>query len=189
MISSCHGLFVPLLWCSHHVGDHLQEDLAKFGYRSEREIEKIKKIPAIYIYILATFWNLLFKYDDFRIFFFLRNLWLWHIQFFNTKNTFVWVALDFLLSPREAERLAFAIELIHQVFGEEDKSTFHLGRIGMWAGASETGSWGFCSALAALPWISTIWKNSSKHDKYFVQEDIISIKMFWVLLTLEASGK
>jgi hypothetical protein len=49
--------------------DHLQEDLAKFGYRSERKIEKFKKNPAIYIYILATCWNLLFKYDDFWIFF------------------------------------------------------------------------------------------------------------------------
>jgi hypothetical protein len=44
-------LFVPLLGCSHHVGDHVQEDLAKFGYGSERKIEKFKKNPAIYIYI------------------------------------------------------------------------------------------------------------------------------------------
>jgi len=48
------------------VGDRAQEDLAKFDYNSERKIEKKIKPPS---YILATFCNLLSKYDDFPMFF------------------------------------------------------------------------------------------------------------------------
>jgi len=48
------------------VGDHAQEDLAKFDYNSERKIEKKIKPPS---YILATCWNLLSKYGDFKMFF------------------------------------------------------------------------------------------------------------------------
>jgi hypothetical protein len=33
-------LFFSILWCSHHVGNGGQEVLAKFGYSSERKVEK-----------------------------------------------------------------------------------------------------------------------------------------------------
>jgi len=66
----------PLAGCT---GDHPQEELAKFGYRSERKVEQFKN-HAIFI-----FWNLLSKYDNFRkknssnsgdfgTFFFTKNL-------------------------------------------------------------------------------------------------------------------
>jgi hypothetical protein len=40
--------FVSILWCSH-IGDHAQEDLAKFGYR-QRKVEQYKES----CYILVT---------------------------------------------------------------------------------------------------------------------------------------
>jgi hypothetical protein len=34
--------FFPTLWCSH-TGDHPQEKLAKFGYKSEKKVKKNKE--------------------------------------------------------------------------------------------------------------------------------------------------
>jgi hypothetical protein len=34
--------FFSILWCSHHTGNHRQEVLAKFGYSSERKVEKFQ---------------------------------------------------------------------------------------------------------------------------------------------------
>jgi hypothetical protein len=34
--------FLAILWRSHHTGNHPQEELAKFGYRSERKVKKFK---------------------------------------------------------------------------------------------------------------------------------------------------
>jgi hypothetical protein len=33
----------PIVWSSH-IGDHPQEDLAKFGYRSEKKVEKLRTL-------------------------------------------------------------------------------------------------------------------------------------------------
>jgi hypothetical protein len=41
-------------------GHHPQEELAKFGHRSERKVENFEN-P---LYVLATCWNLLSKYDE-----------------------------------------------------------------------------------------------------------------------------
>jgi hypothetical protein len=46
-------------------GNHAQEELAKSGYRSQRNLEKFKES----LYFWVTCWNLLSKYGDFRIFF------------------------------------------------------------------------------------------------------------------------
>ncbi len=57
------GLFFSFFWIqplAGCTGDHPQEELAKFGYRSERKVEQFKN-HAIFI-----FWNLLSKYDNFR---------------------------------------------------------------------------------------------------------------------------
>jgi hypothetical protein len=43
-------------------GDHPQEELTKFGYKSERKESFFKES----CYILATCWNPLSKYDYFR---------------------------------------------------------------------------------------------------------------------------
>jgi len=45
-----------------HIGNHPQEELTKFGYRSKRKVENYKN-PVIF---LATCWNLLSIYDNFR---------------------------------------------------------------------------------------------------------------------------
>ncbi len=55
------------MWCSlptQHagLGDHPQEELAKFGYKSERKVWKIEESCCI----LVTCWNLLSKYGNFR---------------------------------------------------------------------------------------------------------------------------
>jgi hypothetical protein len=46
----CVCVCVCVCFVCHHTGNHPQEELAKFGYKSERKVEKFK-IPA---YILAT---------------------------------------------------------------------------------------------------------------------------------------
>jgi hypothetical protein len=40
--------FFSILWCNH-TSDHAQEELARFGYRSERKVENVKN--------LAIFWQ------------------------------------------------------------------------------------------------------------------------------------
>jgi hypothetical protein len=54
------GFFFSILLGSH-TSDYPQEELAKFGYRSERKMEKCKNPTKI----LATYLNLLYKYDNF----------------------------------------------------------------------------------------------------------------------------
>jgi hypothetical protein len=55
------GFFLSISWCSHS-GDHPQEELAKFGYKTERKIGKLWES----CYILATCCNLLSIYGNFR---------------------------------------------------------------------------------------------------------------------------
>jgi hypothetical protein len=50
--------FFSILWCSHHTGNHRQEVLAKFGYSSERKVEKFQH-PDI-------FWQANGTYCDFK---------------------------------------------------------------------------------------------------------------------------
>jgi hypothetical protein len=84
------------------MGDHSQEDLAKFGYRSERKIKtfwnpNIYIYIYIYIYILATCKNKWSKYDNFNFFF--LDIWqLWGI--FSLQNPFVQVTTLYL-SPSD----------------------------------------------------------------------------------------
>jgi hypothetical protein len=68
--SSCSALFFSNLWSSW-IGDHWQEDLARFGYRSEKKVEFFQDSS----YIVATCWNLLFKYGNFKT----KNLTEWQI--------------------------------------------------------------------------------------------------------------
>jgi len=72
-------------------GDHPQEELAKFGYRSERKVEQFKN-HAIFI-----FWNLLSKYDNFR-----KKIpqTLVTLALFFSQKIFVW-AFFFLLQSGE----------------------------------------------------------------------------------------
>jgi hypothetical protein len=74
------GFLLLVLWCSH-IGDCPQEELAKFGYKSERKAENFN----------AIFWfstvnpNPLHKYGNFRNLFH-EIWWLWHkFLFFSTK--------------------------------------------------------------------------------------------------------
>jgi hypothetical protein len=82
------GLFFSFFWIqplAGCTGDHPQEELAKFGYRSERKVEQFKN-HAIFI-----FWNLLSKYDNFRkkmpqtlvtlALFFSQKIFLWAFIF------------------------------------------------------------------------------------------------------------
>jgi hypothetical protein len=50
--------FLPILQCSY-IGHHPQKELTKFGYRSDRKVERFKN-PVIY------FGNLLSKYGYFK---------------------------------------------------------------------------------------------------------------------------
>ncbi len=43
--------FLPILWCSQ-AGDHLQEDLAKFGHRPDMKIKKFKESFVYFGYLL-----------------------------------------------------------------------------------------------------------------------------------------
>jgi len=55
--------FFPIFPCTHHTGDHPQEELAKFsGYRSERKVAIILTIRLYFDDLLAS----MFKYGDFR---------------------------------------------------------------------------------------------------------------------------
>ncbi len=85
------GILAPrflfsILWCSH-TGYHSQEELAKFGYRSERKVEKCKN-TAIFSWSVGIYWlNKVIseknssETGDFGAFF--------------SQNSFVWVVLNF----------------------------------------------------------------------------------------------
>ncbi len=48
--------FLPILWCSHN-GNHPQEELAKFGYKSERKVENLKNL-VIFLWNAGTFFKI-----------------------------------------------------------------------------------------------------------------------------------
>jgi hypothetical protein len=73
------GFFFQFLWCSQ-TGDHPQEEIAKFGYMSERKVPTLQESS----YILTTCWNPLSKCGDFRIEI-PQNL----AKFFSHENPFV----------------------------------------------------------------------------------------------------
>jgi len=80
------GFFIFFLWCSHHP----QEELAKFGYMSERKVKEN-------IRILAILWRLdgktyCSKYVDFRKKKFLKL----NLVPFSPQKSLVWVTLNFL---------------------------------------------------------------------------------------------
>jgi hypothetical protein len=68
--------FFSFFWCSH-IGNYPQEELAKYGCRSEKIVNFKKNTH----YILVVCWNLLYKYGD-----------------FSKKNPFCWIFLSFLYS-------------------------------------------------------------------------------------------
>jgi len=85
------GCFFSILW-GRYSGNHLQEDLAKFGYRPGREVEAFRN-PAIfwrhaptYCLNLAISETTSTNSGDFG-------------QFF-PKESIVWVAMAYVLSPR-----------------------------------------------------------------------------------------
>jgi hypothetical protein len=85
-----YSYLFSILW-GRWSGDHPQEDLAKFGNKLKRKVEKIRN-PAIFGIISS--WNILSKPGDFR--FFPLKIW----PNFQEKS-FVEVALAFLLSPSD----------------------------------------------------------------------------------------
>jgi hypothetical protein len=70
---------------STHTDDHPQEEIAKFGLKSERNIISLKNL-AIFLY---SCWSLLSKDGGFKM----------TIAHFFHKNLLVWVALNLSLLP------------------------------------------------------------------------------------------
>jgi hypothetical protein len=82
------SLSFPILWCNH-IGDHPQEELARFGYRSERKVENLKNL----VIDFGMCWNILCKNGDFTIF----SLKSGNFGALFSQKSFAWVALYFLL--------------------------------------------------------------------------------------------
>jgi hypothetical protein len=74
------GLFLPILWCSH-TGNHPQEELAKFGYSSERTEEKLRILLYFVVMLeaycpnMANFHQMFYKFCFWQI---------WCLFFFKT---------------------------------------------------------------------------------------------------------
>jgi hypothetical protein len=84
------GFFLPILWCSH-TRDHPQEELAKFGYSSERTEEKLRILLYFGCHVGTYCLNMANLHQIFCNIFFGANLVLiW-------KKSFVLVALDFFI--------------------------------------------------------------------------------------------
>jgi hypothetical protein len=84
--------FLSILSCSY-IGNHPQEGLAKFGYRSKRKVENNKNC--------AIFWWLARTYCLNMViseFFFLPLNLATLVHFFFSQKSFVWVTLDLFLS-------------------------------------------------------------------------------------------
>jgi hypothetical protein len=74
-------VFISIFCEGSHNGDPPQEELAKFGYRSESIVESFLRIL---LFMLATYWNLLCKYGNYRNCF-PQNLMIL-VQFFARKS-------------------------------------------------------------------------------------------------------
>ncbi len=77
--------FLPILWCNTHVGHHLQEELAKFGYRSERKAKKKLRVLPYFCKPIIWIWQFQKKR--------LKSWWLSCIFF--SQKSFVWVWTGF----------------------------------------------------------------------------------------------
>jgi hypothetical protein len=84
------GFFLSILLCNH-TGNHPQEELAKFGYRSERKVKKFKN-PAIIWQPAAGTYCL-----DMVILFFFNSSKSAHLDSFFSQKCFLWVAVHFIL--------------------------------------------------------------------------------------------
>jgi hypothetical protein len=84
--------FLSILSCSY-IGNHPQEGLAKFGYRSKRKVENNKNC-AIFWWLARTYClNMVIS----ELFFLPLNL-ATLVHFFFSQKSFVWVTLDLFLS-------------------------------------------------------------------------------------------
>jgi hypothetical protein len=80
--------------------DHPQEDLAKFGSRSEKKVDFFSQTL---LYILATYKDLCSKYGEFHFFFFPSKYG--NFVPFSHKNPLNNVAAPFVLSPKKKKTL------------------------------------------------------------------------------------
>jgi hypothetical protein len=65
------------LWCSH-IGDHSQEELAKFGYRSERKAKTSFQILLQFGYLLEPIvWNMTISENK------IHEIWGLSVEFFS----------------------------------------------------------------------------------------------------------
>jgi len=111
------------LWCRHTGSDHPQEELAKFGYKSQRKVESFKN-PTYYI--LATSWNLFSKFGQFQNFFSWKYGKLGSCFFFSEKS-FVWVTLALYLTQKW-RKFVTESEVAHR-HGVNSGESVHAGKI------------------------------------------------------------
>ncbi len=77
--------FFSILWGRYRTNDHPQEEWAKFGYRSDRKLERKIQNPCS-VLVSSN------KYGDYRLCFSLK-IWLFLFFFFPSEKSF---ALDFV---------------------------------------------------------------------------------------------
>jgi hypothetical protein len=100
--------FLPILWCSHP-GIHPQEELAKFGYRSDRKVKK--KIVRIFLYFCDLLEPTIFGFgqnirtvmtkNEMKLFFKLKKIskfWKDSLNFRNHKIEYIYIYIWNLLS-------------------------------------------------------------------------------------------
>jgi hypothetical protein len=86
-----------------HTGNHPQEELAKFGYRSKRKVKKNLKNPFI---CWLTFSNLLLsKYVDFRFLFLFLFSWNNFGAFFKKQTPVYEFALEIFLGLQVTKKI------------------------------------------------------------------------------------
>jgi len=95
--------FFSILWCNSHTGsDHPQEELAKFGYKSQSKAENFKNLT---YYILATSWRTYFlNLGNLRMFFpgnmaNLARIFIRKNLLYESHWNFIWHKSDENLSP------------------------------------------------------------------------------------------
>ncbi len=106
------NVFIFKLW-GRQVGNHSQEDLAKFGYKSKRKVKKL----GLNSHILATCWNLLSKYGKFRFFFPPHSVRTW-AHFSPQTKTFVSFT-PLLLLLLGCEKFIAKKKHLTPIFGQE----------------------------------------------------------------------